>query len=447
MTVEIAPIRSGGSSFRESALITFNNPPHREARRVACHAALCRALAFLEEYADVVAGRVVAVSPPPFVEGRGWATFLSGLSPLDLERAETDAAAFLQNAGGAPRSLRSFAAMASEVSRLERLGSEERFVPVRERFVKDRKSGQIEALVGILSGLAAEVGRVVDVGSGMGHLSRIASERWQRGALGLDWNERLLASATALAAGTRAEYRVIDALDGPLPLRKEDLVLGLHACGEVTDVALKAAGAVGARVAFVSCCLQKVRSGERRALSRLGADHNFVLSREVLGLSNLLGRAEGIEVAQAISLEAREARHALRLMLEARGVATLPGEEMRGVNRRRARRGLPTLAREVFAARGLVSPSDAELTRFEGTARVEFARMRRWAVPRTLVARAIECVVALDRAAFLEENGYSVRVVEAFSTALSPRNVALVGAPASSVAVRNWGESSAPRTP
>jgi len=414
---------------------------------VASHAALSRALEFLEEYADVVVGRVASVSPPAFVEARGWAAFLGALSESDLERAETDAAAFLLSARDAPPSLRRFVAASVEVTRLERLEPEERPVSKRERQVKQRKSSQIEALVSLLKGLAAEVDRIVDVGTGMGHLSRIASERWQRGALGLDCNPRLLASAIALAEGTRASYRVVDAFEGPLPVCKQDLVLGLHACGEVTDVALAAAVGVGARVAFVSCCLQKVRSGERTALSRFAQDRGFVLSRDVLGLSNLLGRAEGIEVAQAISLEAREARHALRLMLEARGVATLPGEEMRGVNRRRARRGLPTLAREVFAARGLVPPSDAELTRFEGTARVEFARMRRWAVPRTLVARAIECVVALDRAAFLEENGYSVRVVEAFSAALSPRNVALVGAPASSVAVRNWGESSAPRTP
>jgi hypothetical protein len=152
---------------------------------VASHAALSRALEFLEEYADVVVGRVASVSPPAFVEARGWDAFLGALSESDLERAETDAAAFLLSARDAPPSLRRFVAASVEVTRLERLEPEERPVSKRERQVKQRKSSQIEALVSLLKGLAAEVDRIVDVGTGMGHLSRIASERWQRGALGL----------------------------------------------------------------------------------------------------------------------------------------------------------------------------------------------------------------------------------------------------------------------
>ncbi len=388
---------------------------------------LVRLLDFLDEFADVVVGRVASARPPSFVADRDWEAYLSALSSDDLERAETDTASFLLDAPGVPPSLRRFASEARDVTRLARLEPSD--APIRERMVKQRKSSQIAAFIALVRALGVDASRSVDVGTGMGHLSRIASERLQRGALGLDWNPRLLETANLLAEGTRATYRVLDALGDALPIEANDLVVGLHACGEVTDVALKAAARVRARVAFVSCCLQKVRGGERPALSRDAERRGFVLSREVLGLSNLFGRAQGIEVAQATSLEAREARHALRLLLEGRGVSTLPGEEMRGVNRRRARRGFATLAREVCAARGLEAPHDLELAHTAAAAHVEFARMRRWAVPRALVARVVECAVARDRAHFLAEMGYSVRVVEAFAPTVSPRNVALVGSP------------------
>jgi len=391
--------------------------------------ALVRALDFLESHADVVGTRITSGTPPPFLDARGWGRYLDALSPAGLEHAEADPAWFFEAAPDAPPSLKAFARDAHELTRLDRLDPGEGHEPVRGRLVKRRKSEQIAALLALVGRLGGVARRLVDVGSGMGHLSRIASERLERDAVGIDWNERLLGAAMELAIGTRATFRVADALEGPLQFEPGDLVLGLHACGEVTDVALVAAAEAGAPVAFVSCCLQKVRAGRREGLSRAAAERGFVLSREVLGLSNLLGRSKGIEVAQATSLEAREARHALRLLLESRGIVTQPGEEMRGVNRRRARHGFAQLAHEVFATRGLLAPTTAEVIRFGEKAHVEFARMRRWGLPRTLVARLVECAVAFDRAAFLRERGYRVRVVEAFPVDTSPRNVAVVGAP------------------
>lgn len=391
--------------------------------------ALLRALAFLEAHADVVATRIASGTRPAFIEARGWGTYLDALSHDDLERAETNPFGFFEAASDAPPSLRAFARTARALTVLDRAEPLDDHGRLRARLLKERKSSQIAGLLALIEELGGTPLRLVDVGSGMGHLSRIASERLRRDAVGLDWNERLLDTARDLAAGTSATYRVADALEGPLPIERSDLVLGLHACGEVTDVALEAAAEVGAQVAFVSCCLQKVRTGMRPALSRTGQARGFDLSREVLGLSNLFGRAEGIEVAQAKSLEAREARHALRLLLDTRGVITRPGEEMRGVNRRRARHGIETLARDVCAVRGLEAPTAEELARAAESARVEFARMRRWGIPRTLVARVIECAVAFDRAEYLRERGYHVRVVEAFSADTSPRNVTLLGVP------------------
>ncbi len=390
---------------------------------------LGQSIELLAAFADVAEGRVVHAAVPVWCEARDWAPYLRGLTAAELERAEVDVTGFMQADARAPWSLRELARVAAAVTRLPRVASSTLPESSPTRLVKARKSLQIGALVATLRDLAEASNRIVDVGTGMGHFSRIASQSWLRDALGVDVNARLVGRAEALALGGRASYRKLDALAEPLPLEEGDLVVGLHACGEITDLALAEAVRVRARVAFVSCCLQKQRSARREALSATGRAHAFSLTRDVLGLSNLMARSDGVEVSQAASMQAREARHALRLLLERRGIPTDAGEEMRGVNRRRPRKGLETLAREAFAARGLTPPSAKEMDDEAQRARDEFALMRRCSLPRALLARVVECAVAFDRASLLEERGHSVTVAEAFGAEVSPRNVLVMGVP------------------
>jgi hypothetical protein len=127
-------------------------------------------------------------------------------------------------------------------------------------------------------------------------------------------------------------------------------------------------------------------------------------------------------------MRAREIRFALRALLTTRGLKDLlPGEEMRGINRRRARpkNGLGPLAARACALRGLPAPTDAELRHHEADARRRHAAVRRLSLPRSMLARLVEIAVVLDRAAALEERGLHVRVATIFDRATSPRNVAL----------------------
>jgi hypothetical protein len=52
--------------------------------------------------------------------------------------------------------------------------------------------------------------------------------------------------------------------------------------------------------------------------------------------------------------------------------------------------------------------------------------MRRWELPRTMLARLIEVWVALDRAMLLVRSGRRVDVSMAFDAQVSPRNVAVI---------------------
>jgi len=211
-------------------------------------------------------------------------------------------------------------------------------------------------------------------------------------------------------------------------LTPEDLVVGLHACGELGDHAVRAAGRAGAAVAVVGCCPQK-RAGERAPLADThGVDPGaLTFGPSVLGLANARDGELGVETDLETRVASRANRLALRALLNAAGRGVDPGGEMRGLNRRRATGTLAELVTHAFETHGLAAPAAAVVEQAARDAHAIHARMRRWDLPRAMLARLIEVWIALDRAAFLAGLGHEVDVVVAFDMAASPRNVAVVG--------------------
>jgi hypothetical protein len=305
-------------------------------------------------------------------------------------------------------------------TRLPALAREERTEPLV--LVSARKRQQLPALLAAIDAMGSSAARIVDVGAGRGHFTRLASARFGREALGIERDPARVAAARRASPG-RARWVVMDACREPLALRPDDLAVGLHACGELGDRLVVAAAAAGADVALVSCCPQKIRLSARLPLSRAGAP--LVVPRDVLGLANLTAQPTGVETSLGVTLEARRARQALQSLFRERGVDVAPGEEMRGVNRRRARVGFASLAWAALAARGLAPPTDAEIQRHAEAAEATHAAIRRLSLPRNMLSRPLELALVLDRASALEESGHHVRVAIVWDRAVSPRNIGL----------------------
>ncbi|MFO0625032.1 MAG: methyltransferase [Polyangiales bacterium] len=385
---------------------------------------LRRALQVLLPAMDLVYARDPAPDAPDPCDARGWRGFLTDLDDAAVTYAESHGlAALLARASDAPRDLvdlaRATAALRDLAPPLEAAPA----ATLTEPKVKARKGIQLDAMLHALRPMALRAARVVDVGAGSGHLTRLAAARFDTDALGVERDAGRVSFARALAAGTRARFEHRDALRAPLALRPDDLAVGLHACGALGDHLVVEAAAAGASVALVSCCLQKIPGETRAALSRTGRAAGLTLPRAVLGLSNVSERAEGVEATVAQNLAAREARHALAHLLAGRGVAVTAAEAMRGVNRRRAQQGLDALAHAVLAARGMSPPTGDELREARGAAARSFAVSRRLALPRSMLARALELTVVLDRATALAEAGRAVTVCEVFDPSVCPRNL------------------------
>lgn len=399
-------------------------------------------LQILGDSRDILDERV-DLEAPSWSERRGWTGFLLGVSDDELHRSEAEG--FAPRAAGVAGVPASLAALAEAVNELTTLpawqvaarddGAE---MPRDERGVRARKRPQLAGLLGAVAGMAGRAERIVDVGSGSGHFTRQAAERFELEALGIERNAERVAAAAARAeerAGERtaatgtasagvARFREVDASKEALGLEPGDLAVGLHACGGLGDKLVLSAAEVGCDVALVSCCLQKIEGPERAPLSRAAA--GLVLRRETLGLTNLTSQARGVETTIEATMAARKARYALVHLLRARGEVVAPGEEMRGINRRRARAGLAEIAALALALRGLSPASADEIARHEREAGRRYAAVRRLSLPRNMLARLVEIAVVLDRAAALAESGHHVQVATLFERAVTPRNIAVL---------------------
>lgn len=373
--------------------------------------ALCSWLAPLD---DVLRDRVVRPDAPSWCERRGWTEFLLSLDDASVEAAEREGPAMvLSQRPGAPWDLQALAGEALELSSVRSVDAP---APGVLRRASPRKRDQVEALASLAPTGAT---RIVDFGSGHGHLTRRLAAALDLPAVGLERSETSVATARAIEPRPSVRFEVVDVAD--LDARDGDLLVGLHACGDLGDALVRCAARTGAAVLLVSCCPQKTQSDPRRPLS----SHGLTFDKSMLGLANLAAIGES-GVASADAMERRRRRYALRSLLEASGLPTAPGEEAQGINRRRFARPLEDIAPLAFARRGRVTPNATAIREADERSRIEHARVRRFTLPRSLLARPLELALVLDRAAMLEEAGGAPEVVEAFPRSRSPRNLALI---------------------
>ena len=363
------------------------------------------------------------------LERRGWLPALVGLSDDALEALE---------AGGLAASWPTTmpASLLALVEALRVLCDVPSLAPPPgpptspRRHQRPRKQAQVEAFAAGLQPVLAGARRIVDVGSGHGHLTRELAALVQAPVVGLECNPRLVDEAQRLARALSVapSYETTNVLADDHAFVDGDCVVGLHACGELGDVMVQRAGVGGVvAVGLVGCCLQKRRGAVRQPLSALPGEltTQCTVPKALLGLSNLAPGDIGVEASRQDNLAGRERRLALRWLLAQAGVEVVgAGAEIAGLNRRAAHQPLATLVQRAFAVRGLVVPDAARVDQAARWASTLHGYRRRCALPRQLLGRLLEVFVLLDRALFLQERGFQVVVGTLFAPEVSARNLA-----------------------
>ncbi len=392
---------------------------------MSCSRRLSRVLAVALPVRDILEQRVDEAVLPDWCAKRGWAPFLLALDDATLRAGEARGLAeLLPSLAGAPSDLLELADEVTAAAELPMLSGATPLSAESLRSVRFRKRAQLSGLLSAVANMAEAATRIVDVGAGSGHFTRLSAELFQRDALGLERNPERVASARKRAqeSAATASFVTVDARD-TLQFADRDLAIGLHACGELGDRLVEAVADAQCDLALVSCCLQKISTPTRKPLS--GNAQAPELRREHLGLTNLTAQPQGVEASIDVTIGARQTRYALGLLLRGRGVVLEPGAEMTGINRRRANAGLAVVAERALGLRDLAPATAAELQHHAALAAEHYGMIRRLSLPRSMLARLVEVLVSLDRATHLEERGLDVAVATLFERAVSPRNIGI----------------------
>lgn len=264
--------------------------------------------------------------------------------------------------------------------------------------------------------------------SGKGHLGRRLAHAGTPLTC-LEYDAALVADGQRLSDRLQLDARHLEqdvlAASAAERLQTGHTPVALHACGELHVRLLQQASAKGCRqLAVAPCCYNRIASDEYQPLSQPARDSTLSLSRDDLRLP----------LAETVTAGARVRRQRDQSM--ARRLAfDLLQRELRGVDDYLP---VPSLApawldkpfadycRELAELKGLPAPGERDWAALEAAGWRRLAEVRNLELVRGLFRRPLELWLLLDRALYLEEQGYRVRLGQFCDYRLTPRNILLL---------------------
>ncbi|MBM6551170.1 methyltransferase [Marinomonas ostreistagni] len=292
-----------------------------------------------------------------------------------------------------------------------------------EQGIKGRKWQQILAL----SDAIELISPTVEWCAGKGHLGKVLAFQHETQVHSLEWQPSLCEAGTAEAKRLQVAqtFTHADVLkgEGQAALEHANSAVALHACGDLHRVLLEQGVAAALkRIAISPCCYHLTQDAHYRPLSIQGQRATTRLSKDNLKLA----------VKEVATAGLREQR-LKQLELSYRLGFDSWQRDVTGVNQYLAVPSCPkALLQEGFFAfchwaaeqKSLPKPTDAAL--LSGYETIGQQRSQHVAMIESITQhfrQALERWLVLDRALYLEENGYQVSIREFCPVTLTPRNL------------------------
>lgn len=327
--------------------------------------------------------------------------------------------------------------------------------------VKQKKRHEIDAVAKLCRQQAASNGchHIVDIGSGVGHLSRMLSYGYGFKVCTFEANETLVKSATALdeqfetlldakaikhrktTKTVHLHEKITSNTSGAQFLQQvlkhfkdsnKNLqfgLIGLHPCGDLGPTLLRLFNQVE-NVRFIliaSCCYMK-----------MSFNHNFPLSGHCIA-ENMHLKYLSCEIAChsienyvekcAVNRLDHLKVHAFRAALEHLLISIDPRLKHTQLCSAKYSDQLTfseycerTLRERITCLGGTVPDCD-----YERIIKETWTEVAKFYSVRLLVAPAIETIILIDRVLYLQENGHDSFIVPLFEPEISPRNLLLIG--------------------
>ncbi|RDL24923.1 methyltransferase [Pseudomonas jessenii] len=353
------------------------------------------------------------------------ASWLRGRSLQDAENAHNNPA----NLADAPEPFASLAALSAELSAVGELPGHA-LETAGHRLnvdVPGRKWQQIEAFGSRLS-FASQPTHWLDWCSGKGHLGRRLLSTGQQLTC-VEYDPALVASGQALSQRHQLNARHVEqdvlAADASAVLNACHTPVALHACGDLHVRLMQLASAAGCRqLAIAPCCYNRINRTEYQALSLAASGSLLRLSLEDLALPMSETVTAGARVRRQ-----RDTSMARRLAFD------LLQRQLSGIDQYLPTPSLPSAwlekpfadyCRDLAALKELSTIGSQDWPAVEAAGWQRLAEVRNLELLRGLFRRPLELWLNLDRALFLSEQGYIVRLGTFCDAPLTPRNLLLL---------------------
>ena len=329
----------------------------------------------------------------------------------------------------APQPFASLAAMSLALSALDEVPAHALKAPAHRLNVDvpGRKWQQIEAFASRLQ-FAVASRHWLDWCSDKGHLGRRLLQTGQQLTC-LEYDPALVASGQALSQRHRLNALHVEqdvlAADTAALLDAQHTPVALHACGDLHVRLIQLASAVGCKqLAIAPCCYNRISLTPYSPMSAAAQRSDLQLSLDDLGLP----------MSETVTAGARVRRQRDTSMARRLGFDLLQ-RQLRGVDEYLPTPSLPSAWLEKPFAEYCQHLADLKELSTIGTENwpaleaagwQRLAQVRNLELLRGLFRRPLELWLVLDRALFLQEKGYTVRLGTFCETSLTPRNILLL---------------------
>ena len=267
---------------------------------------------------------------------------------------------------------------------------------------------------------------IIDWCSGKGHLSRVVQRSLGLPVHCLEWDETLVASGKALAEQGKLDihYHHHNVME-PLPSfckKPENTHIALHACGDLHIQMLQQVASNRANALILSpCCYHKTKHKIYDPLSRAAKHSMLQLERSALQLA-----VQETVTAGKGEQKRREKAQQWRLGFDALQRDIRKVDEYLSIPSMKSH-----LLKEDFQSfclwaakeRQLTLPDNLDYAHYYQRGIERYQEVFRLELMRQLFNRPLELWLVLDRALYMEDQGYTVSVNTFCERRISPRNV------------------------
>lgn len=264
--------------------------------------------------------------------------------------------------------------------------------------------------------------------AGKGHLGRLYAAATERQVTSVEWQPALCEEGQQLATRFQLPQQFVQAdvfsAAAQQLVQPDQQVLALHACGQLHLQLLALATQAGtAALQLAPCCYHLIPDEHYQPISQQAQQTNLALSRQDLKLA-VQGQVTGGDRIARL----RQTEVTWRLAYD---------ELQQRLTGLRQYQPLPSLAKHWFsgaftdfishaaALQQLQLPKPLDYTELLVAGTERYLLLQRIDAIRHLFRRPLELYLVLDRAMFLQEQGYQVQLFAFCDYSLTPRNLCL----------------------